>query len=52
MGEKILIICSVLDATPYELLGGTDGIGGRSNPSEYILATKDFEYGRAVMHFS
>lgn len=38
--------------TPYELFGGTDGIGSRSNPSEYILATKDFEYGRAVMHFS
>ena len=52
MGEKILIICSVLDAAPYELLGGTDGIGSWSNPSEYILATKDFEYGRAVMHFS
>lgn len=52
MGEKILIICSVLDVTPYELFGGTDGIGSRSNPSEYILATKDFEYGRAVMHFS
>ena len=22
------------------------------DPSEYILATNDFEYGRAVMHFS
>ena len=37
--------------TPYELLGGTDGIGSRSNPSEYILVTKDSEYGRALMQF-
>ena len=51
VSEKILIICSVLDVTPYELLGGTDGIGSRSNPSEYILVTKDSEYGRALMQF-
>ena len=51
MSEKILIICSVLDVTPYELFGGTDGIGSRSNPSEYILVTKDSEYGRALMQF-
>ena len=37
--------------TPYELLGGTDGIGNRSNPFEYILVTKDSEYGRALMQF-
>ena len=47
VSEKILIICSVLDVTPYELLGGTDGVGCRSNPSEYILVTKDAEYVRA-----
>ena len=51
VSEKILIICSILDVTPYELLGGTDGIGSRSNPSEYILVTKDSEYGRALMQF-
>ena len=51
VGEKTLIIYGVLDVTPYELFGGTDGIGSRSNPSEYILATKDFEYGRAWMQF-
>ena len=51
MSEKILIICSVLDVTPYELLGGTDGIGSRSSPSEYILVTKDSEYGRTLMQF-
>ncbi len=51
VSEKILIICSVLDITPYELVGGTAGIGSRSNPSEYILVTKDSEYGRALMQF-
>ena len=51
VGKKILIICSVLDVTPNELLEGTDGIGSRSDPSEYILVTKDSEYGRALMQF-
>ena len=51
VGEKTLIICGVLDVTPYELLGGTDGIDSRSDPSEYILATNDSEYGRALMQF-
>ena len=51
MGEKILIICGVLDVTPNELLEGTAGIGSRSDPSEYILATNDSEYGRALMQF-
>jgi len=51
VSEKILIICSVLDVSPYELLGGTDGNGSRSNPSDYILVTKDSEYGRALMQF-
>ena len=51
MGEKILIICSVLDVTLNELLGGTDGIGSRSNPSEYILVATNSEYGRALMKF-
>ena len=51
VSEKILIICNVLNVTPYELLGGTDGNGGRSNPSDYILVTKDSEYGRALMQF-
>ena len=47
MSEKILFIYSVLEVTSYKLLGGTDGIGSRSNPSEYILVAKDSEYGRA-----
>ena len=41
----------MLDVTPYELHGGANGIGSRNNPSEYILVTKDSEYGRALMQF-
>ena len=37
VSEKILIICNVLDVTPYELLGGTDGVGSRSNPSDSAI---------------
>ena len=48
MSEKILIIFSVFDVTPHELHGATDGIGSRSNYDEYILVTKDSEYGRAL----
>ena len=33
------------------LVAGTDGICSRSNPSEYILVTKDSEYERALMQF-
>ena len=51
VSEKILIICRVLDVTPYELLGGTDGVGSRSNPSEMLLIDKNSEYGGAVMDF-
>jgi len=51
VSEKILIICNVLDITPYELLGSTDGIGSRSNPSDCILVTKDSEYGKAFVEF-
>ena len=30
VSEKILIICEVLEVTPYELLAGTDGVGSRN----------------------
>ena len=51
VSEKILIICSVLDVTPYELLAGTDGAGNRSNPSEVIVIEKASELGRFVCDF-
>lgn len=52
VSEKILIICEVLNVTPYELLGGTDGIGSRSNPSEVIIVDKDSEMGQLVTGYS
>ena len=51
VSEKILIICEVLGVTPYELLGGTDGEGDRSNPSKVILIEKDSEFGKAATEF-
>ena len=49
--EKILVICEVLNVTPYELLGGTDGEGSRSNRSELLLIEKDAEFGQAFWKF-
>ena len=51
VSEKILIICKVLDVTPYELLGGTDGVGTRSNPSDFLIIDKNSEYGCAAVEF-
>lgn len=51
VAEKILIICEVLNVTPYELLGGTEGMGRRSTPSEVILIERHSEYGQAVHDF-
>ncbi|MDO5133150.1 MAG: helix-turn-helix transcriptional regulator [Eubacteriales bacterium] len=51
VSEKILIICSVLGVTPYELLAGTDGEGTRSNPSEVIVIEKSSELGKFVCEF-
>lgn len=51
VAEKILVICQVLGVTPYELLGDTDGVGRRSNPSEMILINKDSEVGQMVIEF-
>lgn len=52
VSEKILIICDVLNVTPYELLGGTDGIGKRSNPAEMIILDKNSEIGQLVVEYS
>ena len=49
--EKILVICKVLDVTPYELLGGTDSVGRRSNPSQTILIEKDSELGEFLSDY-
>ena len=51
VSEKILIICEVLNVTPYELLGGTEGEGTRSNPSETIIVEKNSEEGKVISQF-
>ena len=51
VSEKILIICDVLDVTPYELLGATEGEGKRSNPSEVIVVEKGSETGRMLEEY-
>ena len=51
VSEKILIICDVLDVSPYELLSGTDGEGTRSNPSDVIVVDKNSEHGQFVCEF-
>ena len=48
VSEKILIICDVLDVTPYELLGATEGKGRRSNPSEVIVLEKSSAVGKLM----
>jgi transcriptional regulator with XRE-family HTH domain len=49
VSEKILIICEVLDVTPYELLSGTEGEGMRSLPSDYLVLDKSTEIGQFVI---
>ena len=51
VSEKILIICDVLDVTPYELLGATEGEGKRSNPSEVIVLEKGSDAGRMLEEY-
>ena len=51
VSEKILIICDVLDVTPYERLGATEGEGKRSNPSEVIVLEKGSETGRMLEEY-
>ncbi len=51
VSEKIMIICEVLDVTPYELLSGTDGRGGRSRMSDCIIVDKDTELGEFLVSY-
>lgn len=38
--DKIMIICEVLDVSPYEILSGTDE---KYKPTEYVVFKKDSE---------
>lgn len=51
VSEKILIICKVLNVTPYELLSGTDGAGERSRASEFIIVDKKSELGEFLLDY-
>lgn len=41
--DKILIICEVLNVTPYELLSGVEEEGKRSNKAKYKIVTEGSE---------
>lgn len=49
VSEKILIICEVLGVTPYELLGGAEEKGSRSNPSSVLIIDKGSEFGQIMV---
>lgn len=51
VSEKILIICEVLEVTPYELLSATEGTGKRSNESEIVVLKKDSEAGQVMVEY-
>jgi transcriptional regulator with XRE-family HTH domain len=51
VSEKILIICEVLNVTPYELLSGTEGEGKRNTPSDLMVVDKDTELGQFIVEF-
>ena len=48
VSEKILIICEVLNVTPYELLSETEGKGKRGKRPEVIMLDKSSEAGQVM----
>ena len=48
VSDKILIICEVLDVTPYELLSGAEHRGNRSRDNNTYVISKDTEIGMLV----
>ena len=49
VSDKILIICEVLDISPYELLSGAEHIGTRSRDNQTYVFAKDTELGMVVV---
>ena len=45
VSDKILIICEVLDVTPYELLSGAEYTGNRSRDNNTYVISKETEIG-------
>ena len=48
VSDKILIICEVLDVTPYELLSGAEHTGNRSRDNNTYVISKETEIGMLV----
>ena len=46
--DKILIICEVLDVTPYELLSGAEHTGNRSRDNNTYVISEETEIGILV----
>jgi transcriptional regulator with XRE-family HTH domain len=50
--DKIMIICDVLDVTPYWLLSGTEQKGDRGKKYEYYIIGKESELGHMVTEYN
>lgn len=48
VSDKILIICEVLDVSPYDLLSGAEHTGNRSRDNETYIISKETELGMLV----
>ena len=48
VSDKILIICEVLDVSPYELLSGAEHTGTRSRDNNTYVISKETEIGTLV----
>ena len=51
VSDKILIICEVLDVTPYALLSGAEHTGNRSREHDTDVISKETEVGRLVASY-
>ena len=48
VSDKILIICAVLEVTPYDLLSGADHTGNRSRSNDTYVISKGTDIGVLV----
>ncbi len=48
VSDKILIICEVLEVTPYELLSGAEHMGNRSRVNDTYVISKGTDIGALV----
>ena len=48
VSDKILIICEVLNVTPYDLLSGAEHMGSRSRSADTYVISKGTEIGTLV----